>query len=58
MKTVIARLEKGEKLRTGYTFNLKAWFENGDLVPAKTMKRLKDAGVIEQDRDGFIRLSK
>lgn len=54
---VLRRLRAGERLRTGYTFTAKAWFDNGDEVPAATMRRLRKAGSIEQDRDGFIRIA-
>lgn len=55
-REVIRRLKAGERLRTGYTFNRKAWFDNGDEVPSKLMRRMDHAGHFLQDRDGYITL--
>jgi hypothetical protein len=58
MKTVITRLKKGERLRTGYSLTLKAVFDNGDVVSPAVMRRLKKAGAVTQDRDGYVHLAK
>jgi hypothetical protein len=51
---VLRRLRAGEALRTGYTFNRKAWFANGDEVADKVMRQLDQDGLLLQDAAGNI----